>query len=81
MCFAASKNWTRYFGSGNFFDVHVSRVNREHAMTEFGDIFDYQQSAMCFECVSLGFMTFYGLGIAWMATYPKALNFNYLRTS
>ena len=20
-------------------------------MTEFGDIFDYQQSAMCFECI------------------------------
>ncbi len=50
-------------------------------MTEFGDIFDYQQSALCFECLSLAFMAIYGLAIAWIVTNPKARNFSYLRTS
>ena len=50
-------------------------------MTEFGDIFDYQKSAMCFEYLSLAFMTIYGLAIAWIATYPKAQKLNYLPTS
>jgi hypothetical protein len=50
-------------------------------MTEFGDIFDYQQSAMGFECLTLAFMTIYGLAIAWMVTSPKAQKFNFWRTS
>jgi hypothetical protein len=41
-------------------------------MTEFGDIFDYPQSAMCFECISLVFLTIYSLAIAGMMTYPRA---------
>ena len=50
-------------------------------MTEFGDIFDYQQSAMCFECLSLAFMAIYGLAVAWIVTYPKVRKFNYLRAA
>ncbi|MGC2125120.1 MAG: hypothetical protein WA652_19910 [Xanthobacteraceae bacterium] len=45
-------------------------------MTEFGDIFDYQQSAICFECLTLAFMAIYGLAIAWMVTFPKDRTFN-----
>ena len=40
-------------------------------MSEFGDIFDYQQSAMGFECLTLAFVTIYGLAIAWLVTSPK----------
>jgi len=50
-------------------------------MTEFGDIFDYQQSAMCFECISLAFITIYGLGIALMVNYRAGRRFYHLRTS
>jgi hypothetical protein len=50
-------------------------------MSEFGDIFDYQQSAMCFGCLSFAFMAIYGLAIAWMVTSPKAQKFKFLGTS
>jgi hypothetical protein len=48
-------------------------------MTEFGDIFDYQLSAMGFECLTLAFVTIYGLAIAWLVTSPKPNGFNFFR--
>jgi len=50
-------------------------------MTEFGDIFDYPQAAMGFECLTLGFMAIYGLAIVWIVAVPKSRMFNRLRTS
>ena len=49
-------------------------------MTEFGDIFDYQESAMCLECLNLGFMAIYGLAIVWIVAVRKNPIFNRLRT-
>lgn len=66
----------QYLKNINFWSVAVSHVNRERLMTEFGDIFDYQQSAICFECLTLAFMAIYGLAIAWMVTFPKHRTFN-----
>jgi hypothetical protein len=40
-------------------------------MTEYGDIFDYNQSAIAFEALNLGFMAVYGLLIVWVASYTK----------
>jgi hypothetical protein len=44
-------------------------------MTEFGAIFDYQQSAMGFECLSIAFIAVYGLAIVWMLTVRKNRTF------
>jgi|HubBroStandDraft_6_1064221.scaffolds.fasta_scaffold1704407_2 hypothetical protein len=38
-------------------------------MTEYGDIFDYNQSAVAFEALSLAFMAAYGLLIVWVASH------------
>ena len=46
-------------------------------MVEFGDIFDYQQSAMCYECISLAFMAIYGLAIVRFVAHPKARALSY----
>jgi hypothetical protein len=40
-------------------------------MTEYGDIFDYYQSAFAFEALNLGFMAAYGLLIVWIASHTK----------
>jgi hypothetical protein len=40
-------------------------------MTEFGDIFDYQQSTIGYEALSLAFMVAYGLLIVWIASHTK----------
>jgi hypothetical protein len=40
-------------------------------MTEYGDIFDYHQSTMVFEALSLAFMAAYGLLIVWIASHTK----------
>jgi hypothetical protein len=37
-------------------------------MTEFGGIFDYQESAIYFEYLTLAFMTIYGLAICWIVS-------------
>lgn len=38
-------------------------------MTEYGDIFDYYQSTIVFEALTLGFMAAYGLLIVWIASH------------
>lgn len=43
-----------------------------YAMTEFGDIFDYQMSAMVFGYISVSFMAAYGLVAILMAARSKA---------
>lgn len=43
-----------------------------YAMTEFGDIFDYQMSAMVFGYISVAFMAAYGLVAISMAARSKA---------
>jgi hypothetical protein len=50
-------------------------------MLEFGEIFDYQLSTMGFECLTLAFMTVYGLAIAWMLASQRGREFNRLRTA
>jgi hypothetical protein len=40
-------------------------------MTEYGDIFDYNQSAITFEALNLAFMAAYGLLIVWVASHTK----------
>jgi hypothetical protein len=50
-------------------------------MIEFGDIFDYQQSAMGFECLTLAFTTIYALATACIVTSPNAQKFKFLRIS
>ena len=40
-------------------------------MTEYGDIFDYNQSAIAFEALNLAFMAAYGLLIVWVASHTK----------
>ena len=37
-------------------------------MAEYGDIFDYQQSTIVFEAMTLAFMAAYGLLIVWIAS-------------
>jgi len=50
-------------------------------MPEFGEIFDYQLSTIGFECLTLAFMTIYGLTIAWMSASQRGRDFNRLRTA
>jgi hypothetical protein len=40
-------------------------------MTEYGDIFDYNQSAIAFEALNLAFMAAYVLLIVWVASHTK----------
>jgi hypothetical protein len=40
-------------------------------MLEYGDIFDFQLSAMSFEYLTAGFIVAYGVIVAWMATRPE----------
>ena len=41
-------------------------------MPEFGDIFDYQSSAVVFECLTLSFMIAYALAVAWIAIFARS---------
>ncbi len=40
-------------------------------MAEYGDTFDYYQSAVGFEALTLAFMAAYGLLIVWVASHAK----------
>ena len=42
-----------------------------HAMTEFGDIFDYQLSTMVFGYISIAFVATYGLVGIWLTARSK----------
>jgi hypothetical protein len=41
-------------------------------MSEYGDIFDYQASAMIFEALTLGFIAAYGLAVVFIAAHSKS---------
>jgi hypothetical protein len=43
----------------------------ERTMAEYGEIFDYYQSAMGFEAMTLAFMAAYGLLIVWISSHAK----------
>jgi len=51
--------------------VPIRRRSLEYTMTEYGDIFDYNQSAFAFEALNLAFMAAYGLLIVWIASHTK----------
>jgi len=40
-------------------------------MAEYGNLFDYYQSAMGFEALTLAFMAAYGLLIVWISSHVK----------
>jgi hypothetical protein len=40
-------------------------------MTEYGNIFGYNQGAVAFEALILAFMAAYGLLIVWVASHTK----------
>jgi hypothetical protein len=50
-------------------DARFADKSLECTMTEYGDIFDYNQSAIAFEALSLAFMAAYGLLIVWVASH------------
>jgi hypothetical protein len=43
----------------------------ERTMAEYGEIFDYYQSAMGFEAMTMAFMAAYGLLIVWISSHAK----------
>jgi hypothetical protein len=40
-------------------------------MAEYGDIFNYYESAVGFEALTLAFMAAYGLLIVWVASHAR----------
>jgi hypothetical protein len=47
-------------------------------MPEFGDIFDYQKSALCFECATVMFMAIYVVAGTWLLTSSGGRTFGRL---
>ncbi|HEV7822893.1 MAG TPA: hypothetical protein VGO84_17040 [Burkholderiales bacterium] len=41
-------------------------------MSEYGDIFDYQLSAMVFEALTLGFIAVYGLAVVVIVAHTES---------
>jgi hypothetical protein len=50
-------------------------------MSIYGDLFDFQASAMVFECLTLGFMATYGLVAVWSAGRAQAGNLGPLQSA
>ena len=50
--------------------MHIN--SGEHAMAEFGDIFDYQICTTVYSYITAFFVAAYGLLAIWIAAPPKA---------
>jgi hypothetical protein len=48
-------------------------------MAEYGDIFDYQLSAMVFEALTMGFIAAYGLAIVFIVAYTESSDLGALK--
>jgi hypothetical protein len=50
-------------------------------MAEYASIFEFHQSAMVFEGLTMGFMAAYGLAIVWITAHPESRVFSTSQTT